>query len=302
VSYLDSPAAERPLGKSGIPVSSIAWGMWRFAGDDLRAARQRVETALEAGITLFDTADIYGPDNGEPFGAAEALLGRVLDDAPELRARMVIATKGGICMGVPYDSGSTYLGQAIDDSLTRMAIDRVQLYQIHRPDLLTHPQEVARALEDAYRAGKIGAIGVSNHTPAQTAALARYLTLPIVSHQPEFSAVHTAPLFDGVIDQALERQMAVLAWSPVGGGRIAAPGDKRTQAVAALLDAKAEEFGVDRAAAATSWIMAHPARPIPIVGTQAPARIARIPDAYKPRWARADWYRVLEASMGERLP
>ncbi len=302
MSYLDSPAAKRPLGESGIPVSSIAWGMWRFAGDDLRAARQRVETALEAGITLFDTADIYGPDNGEPFGAAEALLGRVLDDTPELRSRMVIATKGGICMGVPYDSGATYLAQAIDDSLTRMAIDRVELYQIHRPDLLTHPQEVARTLEDAYRAGKIGAIGVSNHTPAQTAALARYLTLPIVSHQLEFSALHTAPLFDGLIDQALERQMAVLAWSPLGGGRIAAPGDTRTQAVAALLDAKAEEFGVGRAAAATSWIMAHPARPIPIVGTQDPARIAKIPDAYKPRWARVDWYRVLEASMGERLP
>ena len=302
MSYLDSPTAKRPLGESGIPVSSIAWGMWRFAGDDLRAARQRVETALEAGVTLFDTADIYGPDNGEPFGAAEALLGRVLDDAPQLRARMVIATKGGIRMGVPYDSGAAYLAQAIDDSLTRMGVERVELYQIHRPDLLTHPQEVARTLDDAHRAGKIGAIGVSNHTPAQTAALARYLTLPIVSHQPEFSALHTAPLFDGVIDQALERQMAVLAWSPLGGGRLANPADPRAQAVAALLDAKAEEAGVGRAAAAYSWIMAHPARPIPIVGTQNPARIAEIPDAYKPRWTRADWYRVLEASMGERLP
>ncbi len=302
MSYLDSPTAKRPLGESGIPVSSIAWGMWRFAGDDLRAARQRVETALEAGVTLFDTADIYGPDNGEPFGAAEALLGRVLDDAPQLRAQMVIATKGGIRMGVPYDSGAAYLAQAIDDSLTRMGVERVELYQIHRPDLLTHPQEVARTLDDAHRAGKIGAIGVSNHTPAQTAALARYLTLPIVSHQPEFSALHTAPLFDGVIDQALERQMAVLAWSPLGGGRLANPADPRAQAVAALLDAKAEEAGVGRAAAAYSWIMAHPARPIPIVGTQNPARIAEIPDAYKPRWTRADWYRVLEASMGERLP
>jgi predicted oxidoreductase len=283
-------------------VSSIAWGMWRFAGDDLRAARERVEAALEAGVTLFDTADIYGPDNGEPFGAAEALLGRVLDEAPQLRARMVLATKGGIRMGVPYDSGADYLAQAIDHSLIRMGVERVELYQIHRPDLLTHPQEVARTLEEAHCAGKIGAIGVSNHTPAETAALARYLSLPIVSHQPEFSALHTAPLFDGVIDQALERQMAVLAWSPLGGGRIAAPADARTQAVAALLDAKAEEAGVSRVAAAYSWIMAHPARPIPIVGTQNPARIAEIPDAYKPRWTRADWYRVLEASIGERLP
>jgi predicted oxidoreductase len=302
VSYLDSPPPTRLLGESGIEVSSIAWGMWRFAGDELRSARARVEAALEAGITLFDTADIYGPDNGEPFGAAEALLGRVFDGAPQLRARMVLATKGGIRMGVPYDSGSAYLAQAIDHSLIRLGVERVELYQIHRPDLLAHPQEVARTLEKAHHAGKIGAIGVSNHTPAQTAALARYLTLPIVSHQPEFSPLHTAALFDGVIDQALERQMAVLAWSPLGGGRIAAPGDERTQAVAALLDAKAEEAGVSRTSAAYSWIMAHPARPIPIVGTLTPAGIAEIPDAYKPRWSRADWYRVLEASIGERLP
>jgi len=302
VSYLDSPPPVRSLGKSGFKVSSIAWGMWRFAGDDLRAARVRVEAALEAGITLFDTADIYGPDNGEPFGAAEALLGRVLDEAPQLRAQMVLATKGGIRMGVPYDSSTDYLAQAIDHSLIRMAVERIELYQIHRPDLLTHPHEVARALEDAHRAGKIGAIGVSNHTPAQTAALAQYLTLPIVSHQPEFSTLHTDALFDGVIDQALEQQMAVLAWSPLGGGRIATPKDTRTQAVAAMLDAKAEETGVSRTAAAYSWIMAHPARPIPIVGTQNPARIAEIPDAYKPRWTRADWYQLLEASMGERLP
>jgi predicted oxidoreductase len=302
VSCLASPLPFRLLGESGIRVSSMAWGMWRFEGDDLHKARERVESALDAGITLFDTADIYGPDNGEPFGAAEALLGRVIADAPHVRDRMVIATKGGIRMGVPYDSGADYLAQAINNSLTRMAVERVELYQIHRPDILAHPQEVARTLEDAYRAGKIGAIGVSNHTPAQTAALGRFLTVPLVSHQPEFSALHTAPLFDGVIDQAMARNMTVLAWSPLGGGRLATPADARCGAIAALLDAKAEEVGVGRAAAACSWIMAHPARPIPIVGSQNPARIRESPDAYKPRWTRAEWYRVLEASMGETLP
>ena len=302
MSYIKSPPPHRLLGTSGIPISSIAWGMWRFAGDDVAAARARVEAALDAGVTLLDTADIYGPDNGEPFGAAEALLGRVLSEAPQLRDRMVLATKGGIRMGVPYDSGADYLAQAIDDSLTRMGVERVELYQIHRPDLLTHPQEVARTLEDAVKAGKIGAVGVSNFTTSQAAALAHRLTVPLVSHQPEFSALATAPLFDGVLDQAMAHDMAVLAWSPLGGGRLAAPADDRARAVVALLDAKAEEAGVDRSAAAYSWIMAHPARPIPIVGTQNPKRIAKIADAYKPQWTRADWYRVLEASMGETLP
>jgi aryl-alcohol dehydrogenase-like predicted oxidoreductase len=91
----------RPLGKSGLSVSPIAWGMWRFAGDDVKAARERVEAAFAAGITLFDTADIYGPDNGEPFGAAELLLGRVFAEAPELRQKMVLASKGGIWIGTP---------------------------------------------------------------------------------------------------------------------------------------------------------------------------------------------------------
>ena len=80
-----------PLGESGLTVSRLAWGMWRFKGDDVAAARACVEAALEAGITFFDTADIYGPDNGEAFGAAEALLGRVLAEAPHLRERFVLA-------------------------------------------------------------------------------------------------------------------------------------------------------------------------------------------------------------------
>ncbi len=302
VSYIKSPDRMVALGDSGLTVSSIAWGMWRFAGDDVAAARMRVEAALDAGVTLLDTADIYGPDNGEPFGAAESLLGRVLAEAPALRDRMVLASKGGIRMGVPYDSSATYLAAAIDASLSRLGCERIDLYQIHRPDLLAHPQEVARALDDAQTAGKIAAVGVSNHTPAQAAALASFLTVRVVSHQPEFSALATAPLFDGLLDQAMTRNMAVLAWSPLGGGRLADPQDERSRAVVALLDHKAEEAGVDRAAVAYSWIMAHPARPIPIVGTQNPSRIATIPDAYTPRWTRAEWYAVLEASLGERLP
>jgi predicted oxidoreductase len=276
--------------------------MWRFAGDDVAAAEARIQAALDAGVTLFDTADIYGPDNGEPFGAAEALLGRVLAGNPGLRGRMVIATKGGISMGVPYDSSASYLAAAIDASLARMGVDHVPLWQIHRPDLLTHPAEIGEALLTAHQAGKIGAVGVSNFTPSQVEALAAHLPLPIVSCQPEFSPLAVAPLGDGVLDQAIARGMAVLAWSPLGGGRLGNPADDRTRAVAAALDAKAKQAGVSRAAAAYSWIMAHPARPIPIVGTQSTARIAEIPDAYTPTWTRAEWYEVLVAAQGEPLP
>jgi predicted oxidoreductase len=299
---LPQPSRTRPLYKGGPDVSQVAWGMWRFAGDDVAAAEARIVAALDAGVTLFDTADIYGPDNGEPFGAAEALLGRVFAHNRALASRMVLATKGGIVMGVPYDSSASYLSSAIDASLKRMGIEHVALWQIHRPDMLTHPAEVAGALAAAHKAGKIGAIGVSNFTPSQVDMLAAHSSLPIVSCQPEFSPLAIAPLTNGILDQALAKNMAVLAWSPLGGGRLGDPRDERSRAASKALDAKAAESGVSRAAAAYSWIMAHPARPIPIVGTQKPERIGEIPDAFKPRWTRAEWYGVLVASMGEPLP
>ena len=99
--------------------------MWRFQGDDAQAAEDRVRAALDAGVTLFDTADIYGPDNGERFGAAEALLGAGAQArARAAKQRMVIATKGGIVIGTPYDSSAGYLTAAIDASLTRLGVEQ----------------------------------------------------------------------------------------------------------------------------------------------------------------------------------
>ncbi|MFC2248093.1 aldo/keto reductase family oxidoreductase [Labrys portucalensis] len=302
MSDLPAPEPIRPLGRSGMSVSSVAWGMWRFGGEDLASAQKLVETALEAGVTLFDTADIYGPSDLGGFGVAESQLGRVLEASPGLRRRMVLATKGGIVFGTPYNSSAAYLASAIDASLKRMQVDRIDLWQIHRPDILTHPGEIARVLEEAHRAGKIAAIGVSNYTAAQTQGLAACLSLPIVSHQPEFSALKLDPLQDGILDQAIMNDMAVLAWSPLAGGRLALPQDERARAVVGLFDAKAEQAGVSRTAVALSWLMVHPAQTIPIVGTQNLDRIREIPQAYLPRWSRQEWYAVLVASRGERLP
>lgn len=292
----------RPLGKSGLTARPIAWGMWRFGHAGVTAGRALIEAAMAAGVTLYDTADIYGFDGTGGFGDAEALLGRIFAEAPGLRARMILATKGGIMPPLPYDSSPAYLRRALEASLTRLGVEQVDLYQIHRPDVLAHPQEVARTLEDMVASGKVRAIGVSNYTIAQTSALAALLTIPLASVQPEFSPLELAPITDGLLDLAMERDVAVLAWSPLGGGRIGDPQDARSRAVAAALDRVAEAAGVSRAAAAYGWIMAHPARPIPIVGTQNISRIAEIADAFKPRWTRQSWYDVLVASRGERLP
>ena len=292
----------RPLGKSGLMVSPIAWGMWRFSNATVDEGRGLIEAAFAAGVTLFDTADIYGFDGQNGFGDAESLLGRIFVESPGLRDRMVLATKGGITPPVPYDQSPAYLAQAIDASLNRLQVEQVDLYQIHRPDILAHPQEVARALEDMVTAGKVRAVGVSNFTPAQTRALAAFLSIPLASHQPEFSPLHLDPIESGLLDLAMETDMAVLAWSPLGGGRIGDPQDVRARDVAAKLDAVAAQFGVSRAAATYSWIMAHPARVIPIVGTQNAARIAELADAYKIVWTRQVWYDVLVAARGEKLP
>ncbi len=284
-------------------VSPLAWGMWRFRGDDLDGATTLVETALDTGITLFDTADIYGPDNGEPFGAAEALLGRVFARHPGLRDRMVLATKGGIEMGVPYNSSAAYLTSACEASLRRLGVDHIDLYQIHRPDSLAHPAEVARALDDLRHAGKIGEAGVSNHTPAQVAALVAHLPFKLATIQPEFSPLAIEPVSDGVLDQAMTLGLGVLAWSPLGQGRLGvASAESRAGAVAAVLDALAADHGVSRAAMAYAWIMAHPARPIPIVGSQQPARIGEAAQALTVTLTRTEWYRVLTASRGLPLP
>ena len=304
MSELPQVPTTRLLGKSGIVVSSMAWGMWRFAGRSVSEARALVEAALESGITLFDTADIYGFDGKGGFGDAESLLGRVLAESSRLRDRMVLATKGGITPPTPYDSSAAYLESAIDASLKRLGVPRIDLYQVHRPDILTHPHQIARAMEKAYALGKVGAFGVSNVTPAQVTAMNAMMPreLPLSTTQPELSALCLTPIEDGTLDIAMTHNQAVLAWSPLGGGRIANPTNEREAAVAAALDNVATAHNVSRTAAAYAWIMAHPAHPVPIVGSQDAARIREAADAYKVRWTRESWYKVLVASRQEPLP
>ncbi len=292
----------RALGKSGLMVSPIAWGMWRFNGDDVNAARSRVEAAFDTGITLFDTADIYGADTPGGFGSAEALLGRVFSESPSLRQKMVLASKGGIVIGTPYDQSAAYIASAIDASLMRLGVDHIDLWQVHRPDILTHPAELAKALETAKAAGKIGAIGVSNFTISQTHALMAHLDSPLAAVQPELSPLCLDPITDGTLDMAMTHDMAVLAWSPLGGGRLLAPTTAREKAVAAALQIEADAHNVGLSTAAMSWAMAHPAGVIPIVGTQTPDRIREAADVFKIKWSRARWYAVYVAALGEPLP
>lgn len=301
---LPVPAAKRKLGNSEIEVSTIAWGMWRLAENGRTAAdaAKLVHAALDTGMNFLDTADIYGFDGAGGFGDAEALLGEVLAAEPALRARMVLASKGGIMPPLPYDQSAAYLASAIEASLKRLRTDTIELYQIHRPDILAHPQEVARTLDDAVKAGKVRTLGVSNFTIHQVAALNQFLDNKLVSTQPEISPLRITCFENGELDQAMMLGLTPLGWSPLGGGRLANPQSERDKAVAGELDRVAGAQGVSRTVAAYSWLMAHPAGIIPIVGSQQPGRIAEAAEAYKVRWSRQDWYAVLVAARGERLP
>ncbi|HEX7858255.1 MAG TPA: aldo/keto reductase [Sphingobium sp.] len=304
MSHLPLPPVTRKLGESGLEISSIAWGMWRLAegGRSAKEAAALVHAALDAGITLLDTADIYGFDGTSGFGDAEALLGEVLAAEPALRARMVLATKGGILPPLPYDQSTAYLNKAIDDSLRRLKTESIDLWQVHRPDILTHPQEVARALEDAVAAGKIRTLGVSNFTIHQITALQHFLSQKLVTTQPEVSPLRITCFENGELDQAMTMGLVPLAWSPLGGGRLASPVSERDRAVAAALDVVAQEQDVSRTVAAYSWLMAHPAGIVPIIGSQQADRINEGVRALHVNWTRENWYAVLVAARGERLP
>ncbi len=296
----------RQLGQSNLKVAPIAYGMWRFAGTGVADARAKIEAALEAGMTLFDTADIYGLDDGLPAGASEELFGKVLKEAPALRDRMVIATKCGIVPPTPYDSSPAHIRASCDASLRRMNIDTLDLFQVHRPDLLTHPADVAETLMALRSEGKIREIGLSNHTASQIRALQSLLEAPIATQQPEFSAACIDPVTDGVFDLCMSWNMTPLAWSPLAGGRLMLdPGQAATPELAdtiAALDEIAGNHGIPRAVAALAWVLAHPSRPIPIIGSQTPARIAEAMAALDVTLTRTEWYKVYQAALGQPLP
>lgn len=296
----------RRLGQSGLEVGPIAYGLWRFVGNDVKAARTRIETALDAGMTLIDVAAVYGLDwGGSEFGESETLLGKVFADAPALRRRTVLATKFGIIPGVPYDSGATAVIRSCEDSLKRLATDTIDLFQVHRPDVLTHPAELAEALTKLRTEGKIREVGVSNYSARQTLLLQQFLDFPLATLQPEFSALHTEAAFDGVLDFALSRTITPLAWSPLAGGKLAdgvSSADPAAGRVAAKLDELAKTYGTSRVAIALAFVMRHPSSPIPIIGTQNPDRIAAANAALNVNLSRTDWYGLVVAAQGKPLP
>ncbi len=292
-------ASPRDLGP--FQVGPLAVGTWRLTDPDHATGVALMAKGVELGFNLVDTADVYGLDwGGAGFGSCEEHVGRALSAEPGLRDQIVLATKGGIIPGVPYNSGAKYLKQAVDASLRRLNTDRIDLYQIHRPDMLTSPAALAESMVDLKEQGKVLEFGVSNYTPAQFDALQHHLPFPLLSTQPQLSAAHLDPLFDGTLDQAMKLGTVPLAWSPLGGGAIV--GADANSELTSVLDELAEREGQTRATVALAFVLSLPSRPVAILGTTKQDRLVEAAAVASVKLDRADCYRIIEASTGEKLP
>jgi predicted oxidoreductase len=281
----------------------LAYGFWRYGEADVDIALRMLALVRESGIDHLDTADVYG--GGHAFGGAERLLGELRSRAPELLAGAIVATKAGVERGSPYNSSSAYLDRACEASLERLRMERVDLFYIHRPDLLAHPEDLAASLDRLLAAGKIGAIGVSNFTVAQVDALRRFIGAPIAVHQLEFSVLATAPMFNGALDQAMGARIAAAAWSPLAGGRLldgASADSPALQRIGNAIGALAAEYGAPPEAVALAFVRAHPAAVTPILGTRTPERLEACLACERIELSRSHWYQILEASLGVPMP
>jgi predicted oxidoreductase len=309
------------LGASDLNATRLAYGCMRLPGtwnpheigSEHRArARAAVLAAFEAGYTLFDHADIYCR------GACEQLFGDILRDTPSLRrADTLIATKCGIRFpdvppGTPhrYDFSREHILWSCDQSLKRLGMERIDIYQLHRPDVLMHPQEVAEAFATLKAAGKVRYFGVSNFSPSFVTCLQSALPDPLLINQVEIHLGRLACFYDGTLDQCLERRITPLAWSPLGGGWLGTGGvvgEKHPQRIKALaiqaaVDERAAHYGVSRSVLALAWLLKHPAGIIPIVGSCNPEHIRDAVRADELELSREDWYRLLIVARGEPLP
>jgi len=310
-----------PLGVSSLYSSRLAYGCWRVAGtwnprevtDESRAAgRRAITAAYEAGYTLFDNADIYCG------GEAERILGEVLRSVSGMREKVVIVTKCGIRFpGSPdpdspqrYDFSAEHIIQSCEGSLRRLGIETIDVYLLHRPDYLADPEEVAEAFMTLKRAGKVRFFGVSNFRPTLVTALQVACAVPLVAHQVEISLAKLDAFTDGTLDQCLIEKLTPMAWSPLAGGLLGSgarqllPAQQgyKVERVLAVLDALARPRGATREAVALAWLLKHPARILPIVGTIQPDRIRDAAKADQLELSREDWYRLLLAARGEPLP
>ena len=307
---------QQRIGVTGLTTSRLSYGCMRISGtwdpknftSEMDAKGQAaVIAAYEAGYTLFDHADIYGR------GLCEEIFGRVLKQVSGMRQEVVIATKCGIRFpGDPnpdsphrYDFSKSHILESCEKSLQRLGVETIDIYQLHRPDLLMDPAEVLEAFEQLHFQGKVRYFGVSNFLPSFVSLLQSGLPFPLVVNQVEIHLGRLDCFTDGTLDQCIAAQITPLSWSPLGGGWLGDGGvakDEKGEKLLALLDETAANHGVSRTVISLAWLLKHSSAIVPIVGSANPERIRDAVKADDVDLSREEWYRILVAARGAGLP
>ncbi|MDE1550035.1 aldo/keto reductase [Jeotgalibaca caeni] len=302
------------IGNQGFEGSVISLGIMRMDQISLEEAKEVVQTALDYGIDYFDHADIYGD------GESERIFGRAVKEMGIPRDSLLIQSKGGIVKGGMYDFSKEHIISAVEGSLKRLQTDYLDAFLLHRPDALMEPEEVAEAFDLLEKTGKVRHFGVSNHNPMQIELLKTKVKQPLLINQLQLSVTHH-PMIDAglnvnrvndlsivrdgsILDYSRITEMTIQPWSPFQIGnekRGVLIGHPDYRELNEVLDRMAEEKGVAQETIAIAWLLRHPARMQPIIGSMNPKRIAAVAKAPEVTLSREEWYELYRAG-GYRLP
>ena len=300
------------IGNGDIIASEISLGCMRINSLSRREASELINTALEEGINFFDHADIYGG------GKSEEVFADAVGMNPGIREKFIIQNKCGIREGY-FDFSKEHIINSVESSLMRMKTDYIDVLLLHRPDTLMEPEEVAEAFSELHSSGKVRHFGVSNQNPMQIELLSKYLEQKILINQLQLSITNTGMIDSGLnvnmkIDASIDRDGSILeycrlkditiqAWSPFQYGffeGVFLNNDKFPE-----LNNKINEIaatrGVTNSAIAIAWILRHPAKIQPIVGTTNKQRLKDICKASQVQLTRQEWYEIYKAA-GNKLP
>lgn len=301
------------LDNGKLRISNIVLGCMRINNLDEAGVEKHVRTAMEAGINLFDHADIYGG------GECEALFARALHMNSSLREKMVLQSKCGIRPGY-YDFSKEHILKSVDGILQRLHTDYLDILLLHRPDALMEPEETAEALQSLFDSGKVRYFGVSNHNPAQIELLQRAFGQKLLFNQLQVSVAHT-PLVDSgmavnmFIDQSIDRtgstleycrlnNITIQAWSPFQKGFFEGPflGDmEKYPELNRKCEELAEKYNVTPTGIAVAWLTRHPANMQVILGTTKASRVLEGCAGSEIPLTREEWYGLYKAA-GNMIP
>lgn len=288
----------RRLHPDGPEFSRIIAGAWRWHTVPAQTIGSLIRSSLDNGITTFDHADIYGDHSNE------GIFGQALRADPGLRRNMELVTKCGIKFQSPrrpatrvkhYDTSKAHIIWSAENSLKMFGTDFIDLLLIHRPDPMMDPVEVAEAFAELKISGKVLHFGVSNFTPFQFEMLQSYLDFPLVTNQIELSVTNSGPFFDGTVDVLMKHRTSPMAWSPLGGGNLMG-GQFRN------IFSAAGRYSASESQMALAWLLKHPSKVFPVIGTTRPERIGESAAAMDIALDLQDWFEMLKIAMGKEMP